>query len=98
METEKIDQICAKGKEELYYGKNLERIGRLDEAIKWYYKARETMNEIFTDNSIQNRNLMRHLGVCLCDVGRSDEALPFLKKYTNLTKATRKQIFFSKIF
>ena len=61
METEKIHQICAKGKEELYYGKNLEKIGKLDEAIKWYYKARETMNEIFPDNSIQNRNLMRHL-------------------------------------
>ena len=33
MNTEKIDQICSKGKEEFYYGKNLERIERLDEAV-----------------------------------------------------------------
>ena len=33
MKTKKIDQICAKGKEEFYYGKDLERIGRLDEAV-----------------------------------------------------------------
>ena len=86
MKTEKNDKIYAKGKEEFYYGKKQERIGRLDEAVKWYYKARETMNEIFTDNSIQNRNLMRHLGVCLSTIGRSDEALPFLKIYTKWAK------------
>ena len=34
MKTEKIDQISAKGKEEFCYGKNLERIGRFDEAVK----------------------------------------------------------------
>ena len=88
MKTEKIDQILAKGKEVFYYGKTLERKGRLYQAIKWYYKARETMNEIFTDNSIQIRNLMWHLGVCLCESERSDEALPFLKIYASISKQT----------
>ena len=92
MDAEEINQITAKGKEEFCRGKTLKQQRRLDEAIQWYYKTRETMNKIFIDNSFQNRNLMRNLGVCLFELGRVDDAYPFLKIYIKLTKITRKKI------
>ena len=48
------------------------------------------MNKIYTDNSIQNRNLMKHLGFCLFELERVDEAYPFLKIYIKLKKLTDK--------
>ena len=51
------------------------------------------MNKIFTDDSIQNKNLMWHLGNCLYNLERSDEAYPFLKIYIKITKVNSKQIF-----
>ena len=50
------------------------------------------MNEIFPDNSIPNRNLIRHLGSCLYELERNDESYPFLIIYIKLTKATKKQV------
>ena len=62
---------------------------RFNEVVQWDYKARETMNEIFPDNFIQNRSLMRHLGISLTSLERIDEAYSSLKIYIKLTKITR---------
>ena len=44
------------------------------------------MNEIYLDNSDQNRNIMKHLGFSLYELHRSDEAIHYLKIYIKLTK------------
>ena len=87
---EDLNETRIKGKEELRKGKNFEKLRKLDDALEWLFKAQATMNKYYPSNHIENKNIIKHIGLCLYFKNREDEAHKFLKLYIKLKKNTEK--------